>query len=152
MALLNTPELLQEGPYDCGRTACLIVLGFHGITGADANRAIATLPVCPVDGTDPAQMETWFRSLDGWGCSGGSIGVSTIKHHCDEGRPVILLMQTEHGGHWVVSRGVSQGRIHLQCPNKGRFPMAVKAFEAAWWDNGRHGAKFRQWGIVGVRV
>lgn len=151
MALLNTPEIYQKGPYDCGRASALIVLGFYGVVGADADRLIATLPVDPHDGTDPLQMSTWFRSI-GWGCCEGTMDIGTVKHHGAEGRPVILLYQNEHGGHWAVSRGVSRGTIYLQDPNSGRSKMPVAAFEAAWWDNSRHGARFRQWGIVGVPV
>ena len=151
MALLNTPEILQKGSYDCGRTACLIVARFHGVSEADADVMAGRLPVDKLEGTDPAAISSWWRS-EGWGCCEGWMDADAVQHHCENGRPVILLAQLHGGGHWTVARGISRKTIHFQDPANGRWKMPVDQFIPLWHDHNRFGAKFRQWGIVGVRV
>jgi len=147
--LLNTPEIRQAGEYDCGRAAARIVLGSYKVPEADAVGMTGTLRVDKLNGTDPAEMVTWFRS-HGWSVTEGSTDVPTVRHHCDHGRPVILLATLHGGGHWTVCRGVSRGRIYFQDPFNGRWDMRTTEFDAVWKDANKYGTTFSRWAVVAV--
>lgn len=147
MPLLNTPDIRQSGEYDCGRTAARIVLQTLGIPEADAVGMVGRLYTDKHDGTDPAQLAQWARH-EGFGVAEGFHDLDTVRHHGNEGRPVILLANLHGGGHWTVSRGIARNKIYLQDPCGGRENMPLDEFAACWVDSNRYGARFRQWAVV----
>lgn len=147
--LLNTSEEKQLGPYDCARACASIVLAYYGVQPADAATMIGRLRVDKHDGTDPGELAGWFRA-EGWMVNEGWHDIDTVRHHGQEGRPVILLATIDGSGHWVVSRGVTRKTIYIQDPFSGRVKYPVAEFEALWHDHDRYGTKYRQWGLVAV--
>lgn len=147
--LLDTPDIRQLGPYDCGRAAALIVLRYYGMSEADAATSAGRIPVDKHDGTDPAQLAAWARH-EGWHVNEGWMDLHTVRHHGAQGTPVILLATLHGGGHWVVSRGIARRSIYLQDPATGRDKHDIDEFTKVWHDANRYGARFRQWGIVMV--
>lgn len=152
MPLIETPDVRQRGPYDCGRAAALIALLTppSGVSEADALTLVGSLPVDKYDGTDPAQLAGWWRRI-GWHVNEGWMDLDTVRHHGNEGRPVILLATLHGGGHWVVSRGIARQTIYLQDPYSGRDKYPIVEFEAVRHDYNRYGTRFEQWGIVAMQ-
>lgn len=147
MPLIETLDIRQLGPYDCGRACAAMVLGFYRVPAADAASMIGRLRVCKHDGVDPGELAGWFRS-EGWLVAEGWHDVDTVRHHGYEGRPVILLATLHDGGHWVVSRGVIRKTIYLQDPYSGRDKYPVEDFIGVWHDRDRYGTRFVQWAVV----
>lgn len=147
MPLLDTPGIGQLGNFDCGRASALINLTYQSVDPAIAATMVGRLRVSTSDGVDPSELSTWGRA-ENWHVNEGWMSVSTLKHHADELRPVILLVTMHGNGHWIVSRGVSRGRIHFQDPNASRDSMKISEFVSIWHDRNRYGAQFEQWGFV----
>lgn len=147
MPLLETPHIEQLGNFDCGRASALINLLYNSVPQAEAAVMVGRLRVSTHDGVDPSEMATWGRS-EGWHVNEGWMDIGTLKHHGDEGRPVILLVTLHGNGHWIVSRGVSRGWVFVQDPATGRDKYKADEFLKIWNDANRYGAKFKQWGIV----
>ena len=140
VVLLNIPDVRQAGDHDCGNAAAGAVLAFHKVT---ATPRLATAS----HGTDPVQIEQYFRGL-GFRVAAGEMRVEDLKHYCDNGRPVICLVHWPEGSdsHFVTVRGISRGWAYIMCPQEGSQKCRVADFEAAWRADGRLSA-FHQWAV-----
>lgn len=146
MALLDTRDIRQLGPYDCGRASALIKLLYYDIPEVEAATMVGRLTVDPDDGTSPGNLAAWFRQ-ERWNVNEGWMDIDTVRHHGAQGRPVILLSQHNGIGHWTVARGVGKTVIYLQDPNEGRRTQKINEFVASWHDADRY-ARYTQWGLV----
>ena len=142
-AVLDVPVLRQNADHDCGRAAaeaaCLTV-------GAKFDPA--KFRADPLDGIDPAGMETQLREL-GLFVAAGNMDVALLRAVTAVGRPVLTPIQVDGNGHWVVVRGVCRNKVHVMDPYpSGRAVYTAAEFLAAWHDSTRRGWHLRQWGLV----
>jgi ABC-type bacteriocin/lantibiotic exporter with double-glycine peptidase domain len=140
LMLLELPDVRQENGHDCGEAAACCVARFFGT--ALLTRSLAS----PEDGTHPSALETVFRRA-GFAVQAGTMTLADLKHHVAQGRPVLCCV-AQHGGHWVVVRGVGRGKVYYQCPVDGPLSMRAAEFASQWADVTRAGHEFARWGIA----
>lgn len=143
MPLLDLPpDALQAAEHDCFEGAARCALRFLNV--------VAPVRVaCEIDGTDPRVAEAALRRI-GLCVASGEMTVDDLRHHAECGRPVLLLVHWpgETASHWVVSRGVSRGKVFYHDPDSGRSSLPVDSFLASWQAaDARMSRPFRQWGI-----
>jgi len=138
--ILTVPDNRQQDGHDCGEAVIICVLGFHRVT---ASVRLATREY----GTDPIQIESWFRNQS-FRVVSGEMTVDDLRHYCDSKRPVIALVHwpEANDSHYVVVRGVSRGRIYFHDVETGPANMRSGDFEKAWKASGRIGT-YRRWAI-----
>lgn len=141
--LLQLADIRQTSPHDCGPTAFRIVCDYFSI----APPAPAS---CDLTGLPPDYLESHLRRA-GLRVQFGEMTVEDLRHHTEQNRPVICLVNVGGEGHYVVSRGVSRNRVYVQCPLKGRVDYSRRAFVSAWRDVSRLGGEYSQFGIAAGR-
>ena len=139
-ALLDLSDIRQKDDHDCG------VAVFHTITDYLLD-CLPPLAADPMDGLHPLELEAAFRRA-GLNTISGSMTMADLAHHQRLFRPVACLIRTEHGGHWVVSRGVTPSRVYVQDPDAGRRWLARREWTAGWWDLDRMATVFRSHGVA----
>lgn len=144
MPILRLPIVKQKLPHDCGVAVFRCVCRFLKVKPA-------SLEADPLNGLHPFELEPAFRRL-GLNVSAGSMDLDDLRHHARKNRPVVCLVRQGESGHWVVSGGVSRGRVSIMEPFDGVIEWVPEAeFTSSWCDYDRQGTVFRNYGIaVGV--
>jgi predicted double-glycine peptidase len=142
--VLPIPDTRQDTPHGCGEAAVRCVLNYHKILAAIPRFAT------PQDGSDPRQLEAYFRRL-GLHVLSGEMKIGDLKHFCNEGRPPVVLVHWDgdRDSHYVVVRGVSRGRVYYQDVETGPGSCSLRDWRRAWSAEGRLGEIYRTWAIVG---
>ena len=144
MPLLDVPDTRQRGDYDCGAACVDAVAAFFG----KRKRGPAAL-ANPIQGMSPDTVEAVLRSL-GFGILSGAMTVADLGHLTATGRPVLCPV-ADHGGHWLVVRGVARDKVHVMDPDAGFRRVPRDGWLAGWRDVSRSGHRYDRWGIgVGV--
>ncbi len=141
--LLDTPDERMRADHDCGEAAARCALGFLRV-------AVPARLACVIDGTDARTIEAYLRRI-GLRVQSGEMTVDDLRHHANEGRPVLLLVHWpgQPSSHWLTCRGVSRGRVYYSDPDTGRASLPVSDFLAAWSaSDARMSRPFRQWGVA----
>lgn len=143
-ALLEIPDVRQRSDYGCGDAAVDAALGALGLARKRGTRLSA-----PEQGMPPDVLAAVLRAS---GCEvlAGPIltGVDGLKHFAAAGCPAVCPV-ADHGGHWVVVRGVRRGRVHFHCPLSGPASKSVADWVAQWADvHGESGHRFERWAVV----
>lgn len=146
LPVLRLPIVKQKLPHDCGVAVFRSVCRYLKVP-TKGN----TLDADPMNGLHPFELEPAFRRL-GLTVSAGSMDLDDLRHHARKNRPVVALIRFGDSGHWVVSGGVSRGRVSIMEPFDGVVKWVQEAaFIADWQDYDRQGTLFRNYGIaVGV--
>ena len=142
--LLNLSSIFQTSPHDCGPTAFRIVCDYFSIAPPPPTS-------CNIIGVGPDYIEAALRRA-GLLVQFGEMTIADLRHHANNERPVICLVNYDGEGHYIVSRGVSRSRVFGVCPTRGRFDMAAADFVAMWNDVSRYGGQYRQFGIAAGRA
>lgn len=139
--LQRLPDLRQDKPWECGRAAIRTILGFHGIV---APVTVST----PQDGTDPREVEAFFRRLH-MPVVSGSMEIEDLKHFCNSRRPPIVLVHPPEyaDSHYVCVRGVGRGAVFVQDPELGPRRISMPDWTVQWHATGRF-EPFKHWTIV----
>jgi predicted double-glycine peptidase len=138
--MLDLPDIRQRDDYDCGSAAVDVVLTFLGV------KSKATSLTNAVDGTHPSAIEAALRRV-GLHVQSGTMTSADLQHHVKLGRPVVCCVSL-HGGHWVVVRGVSRGRVYFHCPTDGTRSVRLSEWFDIWRDSTRAAHDFDSWGIA----
>lgn len=139
MPLLDTPGKLQRSDHDCGATAFEILFRYH--------YPRRPLPdwgelADPVRGLGPDAMELFVRKEFPNVCV-GHLGLKELKFFTGF-TPVLCVVTVGAGAdHWVVCRGVTNHRVHVQCPSLGRLSHSHAEWLAVWKDATAGGAYSR---------
>lgn len=144
MPLLDVPDVRQGDAHSCGDAAVDAALATLGV-----KRPRGTRLANPVHGTAPDTVAAVLRAA---GCVvlAGPMpgGTADLKHFAGAGCPVLCPI-ADHGGHWVVVRGVSRGRVHYHCPVDGALSRPLAEWAARWFDSAAEsGHQFERWGVV----
>lgn len=116
--------------YSCGTTASRILFGYAGLQFPEEFKSLAN----PVRGTSPETLEAILRSGFGGVAWGNGWTLKDLDLHLSLDRPVICLVSTETpNDHWVVVRGISGGRVHLQDPDRGRRSLGYAKWLKSWY-------------------
>lgn len=142
--ILQLPIVKQKTAHDCGVAVFRSVCRYLKVKPA-------TLEADPLNGLHPFELEPAFRRL-GLFVAAGSMDLDDLRHHARKNRPVVCLIKFGDSGHWVVSGGVSRGRVSIMEPFEGAVKWMPEAeFLGSWSDWDRAGTVFRHYGIaVGV--
>ena len=135
------PDLRQSKHYDCGDTALRIVCKHHGW------KLPPFLVANAIDGTDPRTLEATLRQVGARAIS-GEMSLANLDHFTRSGWPVIVLVQHNGVGHYVVAESVSRGSVRYQCPSRGPCKETFREFLTHWNDVDRYGTIYRSWGLV----
>jgi len=144
MPALAVPYRAQNSAYDCGEAVARMVLAFHGRQWP-RNR-FPGWP-CPVDGTDPRTLESFFRG-NCFRVQSGEMQLADLRHHTRAGRPVACLVQCGGVGHWVCVNGVIGRMIQVLDPASGPRVTSGGGFVSIWSDLARDGTTYQGWGIA----
>ena len=143
--LLDLPNVIQSTSTSCGDAAVACLLKYLNINASVHMSST-------IDGVGPRTIEGKLRTL-GLVVVSGSMTVDDIRHYCNHGRPVILLVRWDEdepeNSHYIVSRGVSRGRVYYHDVADGRDSITIPEFERQWHAIGELGEKYIHWGIVG---
>lgn len=145
--MIEVPDIRQNGDYDCGDAAIDAALGAIG-----AKRPRGTRLANPVQGMGADTVAAILRGcgLKVWA---GPVltGIEGLRHLTRAGLPVLCCI-SERGGHWVVVRGVSRGRVYFQDPAAGPTSRPVGAWLGVWHDSeAESGHHYDRWGIAVAR-
>lgn len=140
MRLLDLHDHRQVSAHDCGPTAFRIVCDYFG-------KAPPAPVSCTIMGLGPDYLESHLR-MAGFAVQFGSMTIADLRHHQEQDRPVICLVNYDGEGHYIVSRGVSRGRVYFICPTKGSLWLPVLDFQMIWTDVHRLGPTLQQFGIA----
>jgi predicted double-glycine peptidase len=138
--LLDIPDVRQRSDYDCGRAALRAVFGFWGVTYPKRHAGLTN----PEQGTHPDTAGAILRDA-GFRLIEGSASVDILAAFTRAGWPVLSVMTQAGGGHWVVVRGVSRGRVYYHCPSHGPRSMPAAEFESRWDDRDRGNVGYWRW-------
>lgn len=139
--LIDVPDVRQRSDYDCGRAALTAVFEFWGVPFPRRHAGLTN----PVQGTHPDTASAILRDA-GFRVMEGSGTVPLLAALTRQGWPVLAVMTPPgRGGHWVVVRGVSRGRVHYHCPTAGRLSLEAGAWVAGWDDRDRGNVGYFQW-------
>lgn len=143
-ALLHIPDVRQRSDYGCGDAAVDAALGALGLA-----RKRGTRLSNPEQGMAPDTLAAVLRAAGCVVLAGPVVsGVAGLAHFAGAGCPVLCPV-ADHGGHWVVVRGVARGRVHYQCPLDGPGSRRVAEWLSAWHDSTSEGGhRFARWGVV----
>ncbi len=141
--MIALSDIRQKLSYDCGHAAVACVIDLFG---RRCPKLIERLGTTPIDGTDPRQIEAYFRQ-EGFCVQSGDFTVEDLKYHTGSSRPVIVLVKL-HGGHYLVVAGVRRGFVYFQDPDTGPARMRIADFEEAWSSVDRMGAIYDKFGIA----
>lgn len=144
MPLLEVPDVRQRTDYGCGDAAVDAALGALGIA-----RKRGTRLSNPEQGMGPDTVAAVLRAAGVSVLAGPLLtGVEGLRHFAGAGCPVLCPV-ADHGGHWVVVRGVQRGRVYYQCPLSGPTSKGAAAWCAEWRDSAAEsGHRFDRWAIV----
>jgi len=145
--ILDIPVVRQRDGHTCGLAVFNAVRRYYGSRGV---KELGLGVPCPIDGTDPRQLEMAFRGA-GYAVQAGSMDRADLLHHARQWRPVVLLVQADGNGHYVVSAGLDRGRVALMDPLRGIVRERWPDFAPRWVGAGIELQAYRQFGIaVGV--
>lgn len=147
--LLNVLDLRQIDNFDCGPAAARVAISAYGYRVSQASITNALFSN-NMDGTDPRTLEAMLRK-NGWRVLSGDMTIEDLKVQTKLGRPVIVLVTLDCGGHYVTVRGVRRGKVHFHDSRhySGGFKsLPIQEFEAAWYDFDRFGAEYRNFGLA----
>lgn len=131
----------------CGAVCAAVALDLCGFDSKESTGRVARgLPVTSLDGVDPRTMEAFLR-CQGCRVQSGEMTIADLRHHTNEGRPVLCLIH-DFGGHWVVVTGALWGSVSYHCPLYGPQVRTPKLWSANWYDVDRYGAEYRGFGIA----
>lgn len=131
----------------CGAVCAAVVLDLCGYHPDEATERVAKmLPVTAMDGVDPRTMEAFFRR-QGLRVQSGEMTIADLRHHTEQGRPVVCLVK-DNGGHWVVVTGVVRRSVCYHCPIEGEQVKSRTVWAAGWYDVDRFGTEYRGFGIT----
>lgn len=139
--ILDTPKDRMRLDCDCGGCSLAVVFGFHGQTLPEPVYAL-----CSPHGMTPYAAEAIISSRFRGFSQGTGWTVADLEHHIANGRPVMALVTVEDASdHWVVVRGVENGRVYYHDPAHGRRSKSLKAW-LKWWQ----GPPGNPWGRYGL--
>jgi hypothetical protein len=143
-SLIEIPDVRQRSDYGCGDAAVDAALGALGIS-----RKRGTRLSNPVQGIAPDTVAAVLRAAGCVVLAGPMPGtVGDLKHFTASGCPVLCPV-ANHGGHWVVVRGVQRGRVYYHCPLDGPLSRPGGEWLAHWHDTSAEGGHaFACWGVV----
>lgn len=136
MPLLDTADVRQRTDHGCGATAFDVLYRFHH--GGRSPRWTQELPD-PARGMGPDTLELLVRRH--FDCV--AVGHWDLARLALFARftPVLCLVTVGHeSDHWVCVRGVTRSRVHVQCPDRGRYDATHAEWSAAWTDATAGGA------------
>lgn len=147
--LLELRDLRQTDNHDCCPAAARVAFSAFGYRYSHA-ALIDALHTSGMDGTDPRTLEAMLRK-SGWHVLSGDMSVEDLKYQTRLGRPVIVLVTLDCGGHYVTVRGVHRNRVHFhdtRPANGGFVSLPTGEFEAVWHDFDRFGTDYRNFGLA----
>jgi uncharacterized protein len=130
--------VIQQWDLSCGAAALATILTYqHGLPVPEKTIAEAMLRR-----TDPLRVQVsggfslldLKRFVDGLGYEGTGYGELTLENLTEFG-PIIVPINTRGYNHFVVFRGVQDGRVVLADPAFGNWTMTVERFERVWQGN-----------------
>jgi ABC-type bacteriocin/lantibiotic exporter with double-glycine peptidase domain len=143
--VLDLPDVRQQKEWSCGR-AILEALHIH--YERNLNPTLSSL--CnPIQGLAPETLDASLRAA-GFLVHSGSFNVQQLKSHTRIGYPVACLVQFEQTGHWVLVSGVERGKVHFNCPIRGKVSQPVSEWNKNWRDIHWLGCEYRNWGTCAV--
>lgn len=141
--MLELPDVRQKKAHDCGvaTAACILrVVGFR----CPYREVEKLLLTSGIDGVDPRQLETFFRTRCNLSVIAGEMDHRSLKYFTNRGWPVAAVVKD----HWVVVAGMSRGIIYYHDPETGPGKSRWESFADWWSDEDRMGGSYRQWGIA----
>lgn len=146
--MLTIPDIRQGADYDCGDAAIDAALG-----ALNVRRKRGTKLASASHGTAPDTVAAVLRAAGVAVLAGPMVtGIEGLRHFTRAGCPVLCAI-AEHGGHWVVVRGVTggsaRGRVHFHCPCDGADSRSWSEWGRVWHDwESDSGHRYIQWGVV----
>jgi hypothetical protein len=142
--MLAIPDIRQDDEHSCGDAAVSAALAALGL-----RRRPGTKLANPWQGMAPDTVAAVLRASGAAVLAGPVLtGIEGLRHYTAAGFPVLCPI-AERGGHWVVVRGVSRGRVHFHCPVAGEDSRRAGAWLEVWADRASEtGQAFDRWGIV----
>lgn len=139
--LLDLPEIEQKGDYDCGGTVYTCVCRYW-------ESRQKRIHCDPLLGFHPHQLEPTLRRT-GFKVQSGNMAVDDLKFHSSLYRPVICLIRHGNDGHYVVSAGVSRGKVYYMDPADGKIHSVKSSeFEQIWLDIDKSATVFSKFGLA----
>jgi len=139
--MIDLPDIRQVDRWDGGYAAVTSVLQYFGRPDPDSRcSAFAE------NDAEPEDVALVIRQHD-LNVVYGTMDLLDLKHHCSRGRPTICFVQLNDDSHYIVCRGISRGKVHVQCPQRGRLSIADGEFLRQWWGLTRR-SKHSQFGIA----
>lgn len=136
------PDIRQKDNFGCGEKVALSLLKFWG-------RAPKIFSMShELDGTHPATVVAILRTA-GLKVLSGEANIEIVKALTKAGFPVIVLIQYDGDGHYVIVGDVKRGKVEYQCPINGPSKETIEKFEKEWHDVDMWGAHYRRFIIVG---
>lgn len=128
--VLDLPIILQRDDFSCGSVSIEISLRYDGLS---PGRWIRRMP-SPINGLNVDAMTSAMHAAYTGRILSGVMDTYLLRHLADRSRPVICLITDPGlgGGHWLVSRGVSRGRVYASCPTNGAVSYRIAEFEKRW--------------------
>jgi ABC-type bacteriocin/lantibiotic exporter with double-glycine peptidase domain len=142
--MITLSDMRQKNQYDCGIIAVKILLKALGKRMTPER--LTALSTSPIDGTDPRAIESLLRKL-GLHVLSGEMTWNDLAYFTQT-RPVICLVTLDSVGHWVVSSGIKDRKMHYQDPSLGPSSLGKRKWLEVWKEIDRLGASYRQWGIT----
>lgn len=132
-AVLDVPDIRQQENWDCGPAATMAVCRFLG-TGPETEQEYVDGMGTTEEGTSPAQIVGYLRSLDLAVEEGEGKSLDDLATYTASGKPVICAVKAGKSGHWVVVCGVEADTVHVHDPLSGRVTVQADDFVRDWRD------------------
>lgn len=138
----------QANEYDCGRSCVGAASWLAGRTRREAIRAASLVVPNEVDGTPGNSIDLAFKAV-GLKTLAGRMELGDLEHFTKTGRPVVCLINSSVGGHWVVVHAVGDW-VSYWCPAAGGalYRAPIGWFLAKWHDANYFGVAWSGWGVV----
>lgn len=142
--LLDTPKDRMKFDYDCGGNALAVFFGTHGLSLPEAYYKLAS----PARGIGTETAEAVLGSHFAGVAVGINWTLDDLKFHLSLSRPIITLVCVDtDADHWVVVRGIENGRVHYHDPAYGRRSKSEKAW-LRWWQGSERNS-WPRYGLTG---
>lgn len=132
------PDVRQSHSFDCLKAAVKCVIQFWGDKVRNCDIACS-----PLDGFHPLSVPAVFRGA-GLKVIMGEADIELVKLLVKLGRPVLTLVQSHGGGHYIVIGDVKRGRVYFHDPFYGPDSERIHDFMARWYDVDILGTRYHQ--------
>lgn len=159
-ALIDLPDVRQEGDFDCGPACVRSCAEYFGVGGGRSEADyIRELGTTQADGTEPEAMVDWFNDIGKLICVvGPGMTIDDLAEFTANDRPVVCPIQNptatdsdaaaNKAGHYVCVIGVGMGLVFYQDPLAGRQMLAAEVFDQRWHDLEADGIVNDHYGIA----